>query len=50
MASAFTGMDVEYNADRDNRVWKKIERQLKVFESDPHFPSFFANVLSKMIK
>lgn len=50
MAWAFSGMDVEYNLDRDNRVWKKIEKRLKVFESDPHFPSFFANVLSKMIK
>ena len=50
MAWAFMGMDIEYNLDRDNRVWKKIEKRLKVFESDPHFPSFFGGVLSKMIK
>ena len=40
---------MEYYTDRDNRIWKKIEKWQKIYEADKHFPSFFRNNFQKMI-
>jgi hypothetical protein len=49
MASAFEGMDNDYNADRDNRIWKKIDKRLKIYESDPHFATQYNVVFKDVI-
>ncbi len=49
MSSAFAGMDTEYNADRDNRIWKKIDKRVKIYEWDPHFATQYKKVFEWMI-
>ncbi|MEI8091448.1 MAG: hypothetical protein WCG98_04360 [bacterium] len=40
---------MDYYTDRDDRVWKKIEKWQKVFEKDAHFPTFYRDILDKMV-
>lgn len=49
MASAFESMNNDYNADRDNRIWKKIDKRLKIYEWDPHFATQYTKVFSDVI-
>lgn len=49
MSAAFAGMETEYNADRDNRIWKKIDKRVKIYEADPHFATQYNVVFQKMI-
>ena len=41
---------MEYYTDRDNRVWKKIEKWQKIYENDAHFSSFFRFNFQKMVE
>lgn len=49
MASAFEGMHNDYNADRDNRIWKKIDKRLKIYEWDPHFATQYTVLFKDVI-
>lgn len=37
LKTAFSNAWVEYMAERDNKIWKKIETYLKFYEGDPDF-------------
>lgn len=49
MKAGFETLGAEYYLERDNRIWKKVEKRLKFYE-DQHFPTIYELYLKPLLK
>lgn len=50
ISAGFKNVWMEYYTDRDNRIWKKIEKWKNSYETDPHFATMCNNELVPLLR